>query len=305
MDGSSVRAASAALAAVAVLVVAAPAQAATYTGAVDGRGETLEAVVTDDAVAEFRGSTGLMQTCAEGSVGSTGQDANHFELAQPVAITDRSFQLSGTTTSDWGHPLSWTASGRLSRNGLLAGTISMTGDMLVSKGCRGTWRFEAIVPPKPARRPTRFNMSSDNSGEWRNASRVEFKLRRKRITHLSVAATITCASGSEVGASYLSTAYRDDPLRLRRDRSFRLRTYALTFYGTVMHLDISGRVSNQRVATGRVQASTYKVLRGRQDRCREKLRWRAHPPVRQAPCVCASVAGRARLAVVASDSLMA
>jgi hypothetical protein len=134
MDGSSVRATSAALAAVAVLVVAAPAQAATYKGAVDGRaGGTLEAVVTADAVAEFRGSTGLMQTCAEGPVGSTGQDAIHFELAQPVAITNGSFQLHGTTTSHFDDPLSWTASGRVSRNGLLAGTISMTGDIFVAR----------------------------------------------------------------------------------------------------------------------------------------------------------------------------
>jgi hypothetical protein len=184
------------------------------------------------------------------------------------------FHLEGTTRDDWGDPFNWTVDGSISLDGReLSGTATTSGDTVFDKGCAGTWRFDAIVPPHRAELPVRRTFTAADNNRLSNPQ-VTFDYAHGVIRHLTTYTQVECPDQSAFDAEVNTTAYDIDPVRVDKAGRFRAAGAVLDGYGVVNHFVLSGRIKGQ-VATGTVTADRYDSLSNQDVKCTGDSVWRS------------------------------
>ena len=156
---------------------------------------------------------------------------------------------------------------------LLSGTITITaGHDPNLGGCSGIYRFGAI--PKPSSSP-QYGASANRDLSSRF---VSFDYRAGRVSLLQAEANFHCGGGpypSTDSAELDLHAYGLPLVPVSKTGAFAVHTNVLDEYGSIVHIDFSGRITAGR-ASGRIQVSEPAGLRSSSGQmCSGSYKWSA------------------------------
>lgn len=255
------------IAAVAALLLAAPAaHADDFVGTTAGFGK-LTASVSDGTVTAFQTRTGRLQTCSGKADSGSSYDPQELLYAGPaVAIAGGKVHLEGTSQDGYGDVFQWKVDAALSLDHTeLTGTATVSGDTMFDKQCVGTWNFDAIIAPRTRAIRTHHTFTGI----------VSFDYSHGVVTHLSGLVSVTCADTSLLGAMADTTAYRQDPIRVSRAGRFWVSGAVLDDYGVVNHYKLSGRIHGTS-ASGTYSSYRFDSLANATAKCTGHGSWRAN-----------------------------
>ena len=221
-------------------------------------------------------------SCTAGSQISS-DDRWGFRVTTPTTLTNGGFSFGGTATSvSYAQPGenstgTYSVTGHVSPDHQeISGTITLTGaDDVFLQGCSATEHFFAIPKrPLPQRNPA--STHADYQGQF-----ISFNDRNGVITDLRLEANFMCSESVDDAAVY-AAAYGHPVIRTDRSGQWSMRGYVLDSLGSIIYLDVSGRVDGRK-ASGHFRVTEPAGLAGIGGRCHGNTYWSAARPTPPAP----------------------